>query len=132
MCGVTEGVWAWSEAAAPPPRPSVTMGKPPQNCPGHSCQLQVTSEDLLSPATLQPVTPAPGPVASSTLLCPVPPLLCLRTGPCGNPQKSKLSSVQICSVRDHLDPVGYAIVPSVLGWEHFCFDGMAMFSMGNR
>lgn len=33
---------------------------------------------------------------------------------------------------DHLDPMDYTIVPTVLGWEHFCFGDMTMFSMGNR
>ena len=132
----------------------VTVGKPATPCIPWSPTAgdQLLPEDPLSPATLQPVTPAPGspgPAAASALLRPALPLLtpcvcvraracacacvCMRApGPADSHRNPNFPVFRSCSVLDHLDPTGCATVPTVLGWEHFCFDDMAMFSMGDR
>ena len=119
----------------------------------HGAQLQVTSSYARTPSALplQPVTPAPLPptpgspglVATSALLCPaLPPAgvcVCVCTRRCTHTlgcvevhRNPPLPVFRLHSAPDHLDPMGRITVPPGLGWARFCFDRMAMFSMGNR
>lgn len=139
MFAVIEAVWAWSEEAPPDlPYNHGQVTRTAQATPP-IVSGQLMSGDPLSPATLQPLTPvtlpqapgSPGLVTATALLCPAgtTPCVCLHPGPCGY---SRLACIQIILCSGHLDPMGYTIVPTVLGWEHFCCDEMAMFSLGDR
>lgn len=107
----------------------VTVGKPATPCRPWSPTAgdQLLPEDPLSPATLQPVTPAPdspGPAAASALLHPALPLptpcvrahvwVCTRARPCGQPQKSKLPCIQIVLCSGSSGPDGLYNCCSVL------------------
>lgn len=108
----------------------------------------------VTPAPLPPAPGSPGPVATLALLCPaLPPVGWVGGGVCARACVCALARTRRCthtlgfvevhrnpplpvfrshSAPDHLDPMGRITVPPGLGWAHFCFDRMAVFSMGNR
>ena len=138
MCDATEGGLGLEWRSCPQTFLFCDCGQAPHHA-DHGAQLQVTSGYARTPSALplQPVTPAPLPPApGSPGLPPVGVCVCAHAGVHTRWAVWKstvpLPVFRSHSAPDHLDPMGRITVPPGLGWAHFCFDRMAVFSMGNR